>query len=418
MTHALAGLLMADATISSIERRTGAPITRGVRATAVILGIAAAEFPDADLLYSGELLGMGKLGYLLHHRGHTHTIVFALIIAFALWGLVQLVRRDTRDPLIRAPMLWLALGGTLSHLLLDFTNSYGVHPFWPFENSWYYGDAIFIVEPWLWVAAIPALLFGPRRVVGRVLLSLALVGVLALAWMVDMVPSDVATILTIGAALSLIAARYTAPRHRVALATGLWLSVEVFGFAMSRAASHVVAEEMRLREPNATLVDVVLTSAAANPLCQNAIVIDVQNDAYRVHTATVAAVPELRSALRCEGSIRDVLANGSDGLARSSRAVGASESSLAGVRWRDEWTGSRSELQALAATHCEFAAALEFMRVPVWRRDATGGVQLSDLRYGLYDNGFASVRFAAVPRECPGFVPGWEPPRGDVIGGG
>ncbi len=418
MTHALAGLLMADATISSIERRTGAPITRGVRATAVVLGIVAAEFPDADLVYSGEVLGIGPLGYMLHHRGHTHTIVFALIMAFALWGVVQLVRRDTRDPAVRTPMLWLALGGTLSHIVLDYTNSYGVHPFWPFENSWYYGDAIFIVEPWLWVAAIPALLFGPRRLVGRVVLSLALVGVLVLAWLVDMVPRDVATVLTGGAVLSLLAARFTASAYRVALASGLWLAVEAFGFAMSSAANRRVADEMRARVPNATLVDVVLTSAAANPLCQSAIVIDVENDAYRVHTATVAALPGVRNALRCDDNIQDVSAGSSDGLARSSRAESLSETSAASVRWREEWTGSRSELRSFAVTHCEFAAALEFMRVPVWRRDGSGGVLLSDLRYGLYGSGFASVRFEAVPRECPAFVPGWRMPRADVIVGG
>lgn len=416
MTHALAGLLMADATISSIERRTGAPITRSVRATAVVLGIVAAEFPDADLVYSGEVLGIGQLGYMLHHRGHTHTIVFALIIAFALWGIVQLVRRETRDPLIRTPLLWLALGGTLSHILLDFTNSYGVHPFWPFESSWYYGDAIFIIEPWLWVAAIPALLFGPRRLVGRVILSLALVGVLVLAWRVGMVPKDVAIVLTIGAALSLAAARLIAPRYRVLLATGLWLSFEAFGFAMSSAAERLVAQEVAARAPNATLVDVVLTSAAANPLCQNAIVIDVEQDQYSVHTATVAAMPGLRTAQQCNTGVREVLPTTGFGLTESMRAASADETSRAAVEWREEWIGSRSELRTLATTHCEFAAALQFMRVPVWRGTATGEIEMSDLRYGLFDNGFASVRFGEEPGECPGFVPGWGMPRGDVVG--
>lgn len=416
MTHALAGLLMADATISSIERRTGAPVTRGVRATAVVLGIVAAEFPDVDLVYSGEVLGIGQLGFMLHHRGHTHTIVFAVIIAFALWGIVQLVRRETRDPLIRAPLFWLALGGTLSHILLDFTNSYGVHPFWPLNNSWYYGDAIFIVEPWLWVAAIPALLFGPRRIVGRVILSLALAGVLVLAWRVDMVPRDVATVLTIGAALSLAAARFIAPRNRVLLAAGLWLSFETFGFVMSSTAKRLVAQEIAARAPKATLVDVVLTSAPANPLCQNAIVIDVEQDQYSVHTATVAAMPGLRAAHQCNAGIREVLPTTGFGLTESMRAASSNETSRAAVQWRDEWTGSRSELQALALHHCEFAAALEFIRVPVWRETATGEIEMSDLRFGLFDNGFASVRFGEKAGECPRFVPGWKMPRWDVIG--
>ena len=34
--------------------------------------------------------------------------------------------------------------GTLLHLGMDFLNSYGVHPFWPIQNRWVYGDSVFI----------------------------------------------------------------------------------------------------------------------------------------------------------------------------------------------------------------------------------------------------------------------------------
>ena len=43
-----------------------------------------------------------------------------------------------------------ALLGTLLHLSMDALNSYGVHLFWPFENRWFYGDSVFIVEPLYW----------------------------------------------------------------------------------------------------------------------------------------------------------------------------------------------------------------------------------------------------------------------------
>jgi inner membrane protein len=35
----------------------------------------------------------------------------------------------------------------LSHILLDFTNNYGVRPFWPFSERWISWDIVFIVEP-------------------------------------------------------------------------------------------------------------------------------------------------------------------------------------------------------------------------------------------------------------------------------
>jgi inner membrane protein len=38
-----------------------------------------------------------------------------------------------------------------THPLLDWTNNYGVRPFLPWSGKWYYGDLVFIVDPWLWL---------------------------------------------------------------------------------------------------------------------------------------------------------------------------------------------------------------------------------------------------------------------------
>jgi inner membrane protein len=51
-----------------------------------------------------------------------------------------------------------------THLLLDFTNNYGVRLFWPLVNHWYSWDIVYIVEPVILVMLIAALvlpaLFG------------------------------------------------------------------------------------------------------------------------------------------------------------------------------------------------------------------------------------------------------------------
>jgi inner membrane protein len=62
--------------------------------------------------------------------------------------------RKTRNP--NLPPRWGLLFGFaclagLSHILLDFTNNYGVRPFWPFSERWYSWDIVFIVEPVLLV---------------------------------------------------------------------------------------------------------------------------------------------------------------------------------------------------------------------------------------------------------------------------
>ena len=81
-----------------------------------------------------------------------------------------------------------------SHILLDFTNNYGVRPWWPFSEKWYSWDIVFIVEPVMLVllilGLIVPLLFGlidkeigarPHGPRGRFGATLALTGV-ALMW--------------------------------------------------------------------------------------------------------------------------------------------------------------------------------------------------------------------------------------------
>jgi inner membrane protein len=55
----------------------------------------------------------------------------------------------------RQPIRWgwlylTAFVAALSHLLLDWTNNYGLRPFFPFNPRWYAGSFLFIVEPVLW----------------------------------------------------------------------------------------------------------------------------------------------------------------------------------------------------------------------------------------------------------------------------
>jgi inner membrane protein len=51
-----------------------------------------------------------------------------------------------------------ALIAALSHLLLDWTNNYGLRPFFPFNPRWYAGNLVFIAEPVLWALFSVALI--------------------------------------------------------------------------------------------------------------------------------------------------------------------------------------------------------------------------------------------------------------------
>ena len=119
VTHALAGALIGAAATSLVERRAGRPSTQGFGRVAMLLGAAAAELPDADLLYAGPVLGMGRLGYLLHHRGHTHTVVFALVAALLVWGAaLALRRRAGLGPGERGALLGVAAAGRIADRLV------------------------------------------------------------------------------------------------------------------------------------------------------------------------------------------------------------------------------------------------------------------------------------------------------------
>jgi inner membrane protein len=163
LTHSLLGGALAHL---ALPRGADPPARRVFFA----VGIVAANLPDIDLLFTG--ITPRPLGYLLHHRGHTHTLVGLLVGALLLAGvawLVPTVRRLASPERRRLALLGaVALG---SHLVLDSWNSYGVHPFYPFDRRWLYGDAVFIFEPWLWLLLGVALAANASGRWARILVS-------------------------------------------------------------------------------------------------------------------------------------------------------------------------------------------------------------------------------------------------------
>ena len=130
----------------------------------LLTSVVANNAPDLDLVLSSLL--PAPLGYLMHHRGHTHTLGFLPLQLVVVLGLValwpSLRKRLREDSGSRWGALLLAGLGLGVHLGLDALNSYGVHPFWPIHGRWSYGDLVFIVEPVLWRAP-PASFFPWRR---------------------------------------------------------------------------------------------------------------------------------------------------------------------------------------------------------------------------------------------------------------
>jgi inner membrane protein len=152
VTHFLTGACIGRA---GFNRRT---------AYATLAATLAAEAPDLDVVWG---LGGPVVG-LAHHRGITHTLIAAPFVALAATGFVWLVQRFSRTRrraiIDLQPIRWLwvwfaAFVADLSHLLLDWTNNYGVRPFFPFNAHWYSGDLVFIADPVIWGLLLSALVF-------------------------------------------------------------------------------------------------------------------------------------------------------------------------------------------------------------------------------------------------------------------
>ena len=149
IAHTLFGATMAEA---GLKRKTAL-------ATATLL--IGANIPDIDGL---AMLVSSDYG-LWFRRGWTHGILALLIWPFLLTGLMigvdrliekRMWRRNRMrqgPPMRPVMLLGIAFLGVWSHPLLDYLNTYGVRLLMPFSDTWFYGDTLFIIDPWFWLLA-------------------------------------------------------------------------------------------------------------------------------------------------------------------------------------------------------------------------------------------------------------------------
>lgn len=155
----------------------GAAVARSGPARSVPLAmgtlVVAANAPDIDVLSFVR----GPYFALEFRRGITHgwPAMAALTVVVAggalAWDRIVRARRDPESTRAQwMPLLLLAGVGVLSHPLLDWMNSYGMRWGMPFGDAWSYGDTLFIIDPWLWLALGAAVYLSGSRERAGVLL--------------------------------------------------------------------------------------------------------------------------------------------------------------------------------------------------------------------------------------------------------
>jgi inner membrane protein len=135
ITHSLTGLALARAGLNRFSPH----------ATALL--IVSANAPDIDVVGAFK----GSLAYLEVHRGYTHSLLGLPVMALLSLLVVAAIFRQ-RLPWARA---WFLCGlGVGSHLLLDWTNSYGTRLLLPFSSRWFHLDITALYDGWIMAALL------------------------------------------------------------------------------------------------------------------------------------------------------------------------------------------------------------------------------------------------------------------------
>ena len=406
ITHSLAGVLVAELALD-VRRRLGRgePDERTTRA-AWITSIVANNAPDLDLILTP--LTSGRLGYLLHHRGHTHTLALAPIVALIPVLLGWLYARRQNAPFDARFQVLLALVGCCVHIALDFGNSYGVHPFWPLNSSWFYGDTLFIIEPLLWVVMAAPFVLATKRLLPRTAFALPPILAVGLATLSGLVlPPFVAVLGALAPLLVVLGGRLQRVK-RALVASALTLAVIALFASQSMLARSRAREVLHEVFPDAALHDVVISPMPGNPFCWSGMSVMTEGDWLIERRLAVSTWPSMMSAEGCHTN---------PPMQTTAPRVTTAVRSPVDVWLIDEVHVPLDRLRGLYREDCFAEVYLRFARVPylVERDDAR---VIGDLRFDRSED-VEWVEFLLPDEEargaCPSLVPGWTPPRLDVL---
>ena len=260
-THTFAGGLMASGGLRKLT-----PL-----ATAALL--IGANAPDIDIVTSW----MGEYASLAYRRGWTHGVLAWLVLPLAITAVLmiwQRVRRHYQGKENHArvqfwPLLLVSMLAVLSHPFLDWLNNYGIRLLMPFDNTWFYGDTLFVLDPWVWLVMGGAwFLIASERRWQQLLWGLFWLGSSALVSLNSFSTTTIIVLWYLGLAVIIglrLRNRAYSPTKtaRWALAIAL-LYIAANGIAGRMAVNQV--QQAVVADGNAVPVDIMVAPFPANPL--------------------------------------------------------------------------------------------------------------------------------------------------------
>lgn len=266
IAHTLVGATMAE---SGLRHRT--PL-----ATATLL--IGANLPDVDAVAGA----FWRDASLFWRRGHTHgaasMVVLPLLLVGSVWLYDRFFRRR-RDPEARpvrvTALLPLAYLSVWSHPALDWLNTYGVRLLMPFDGTWFYGDSIFIVDPWMWLLMAAAAVLARSNVkTSRVAWLILALATSALVLGAPMTPWPAKIVWTTGLGAIVFARTRATDAELVQLVARSCLALLLFYVSVSLFGTRVAKEETAVWfSDNVSKPDAVMAGPMpANPFSRDIII--------------------------------------------------------------------------------------------------------------------------------------------------
>lgn len=376
LAHSLVGLTSAKAGLERLSPY----------ATAVCIISANAADADFVSLFFGD-----RWTLLQHHRGITHSIVgtigVGLLVALLAFVIERIIvrcrRRVTRIRLGR--LLVASLVAAATHPVMDWTNNYGVRPLLPWSGQWFYGDLVFIMDPYIWLmlGSVAFLLTSGTRkqLVGWALLA-----------------SCATTVITLGTV------RGAGDRAALVLAIAIWI------------ATIIIMVTLRMFEINRRVGSRTALAALALLVLYWCGLALMHRAAYAKTVAVAdaiaarqgekflrgAAMPMVATPLRWQSVAETNLAVYRFRVEVGAQAAASSRSSIDRF---EKPTGGAAQLVSVAERSRPAQVLLEFARFPLAQLADTNClgrtlVQLADLRYT--EPGAARGNFSVeIPVDCP-----------------
>ena len=243
--------------------------------------VLSSNLPDVDV---GSYAWSSDAA-LAFRRSWTHGPLGLAVLPLLLAGLVLLWTRRAgggHTPSARA-VLALCYLGAFFHPLLDWLNTYGVRLLMPFGDRWFYGDALFIVDPWMWLLLGGGLYLAQRRGGAR-LVPWAILSIVALLLLWASLPSEDQwlTVVWTGVLFVVASARGWRPPASLGRAPSWALVVfSLYAFGMvvsSRLARGVVEADLLSR--SSEVENVMVSPRPATPFSKD--IVALTSDGYQL----------------------------------------------------------------------------------------------------------------------------------------